>query len=298
MAILGKAESPASELQPPGPVKISFSKGQQGGEAYWERKKNQIGAFQKLCPTWHLISWAWLWATAPNPLAHSCSAAWGGDRGGWQYFYSEVCCVKVSCWSSFSSTGVSLFHVWCWMHDKSAGDTRCYKISLSSPDPCWPNQRLLPKHQLCATTLLQGLVESHCCLGLQRGKQVHQGLFAWAGWGLHSAPTSSAASPSPRTPKREVKSSHLALGGRKENSLAVEGKTATICYSNQESLLGTGQWERETWRLKGYGLWRFLPRNGVYWFHVWGQTHPSTRQTSKGPFECGWAERGWGPGGA
>jgi len=38
-----------------------------------------------------------------------------------------------------------------------------------------------------------------------------------------------------------MKRSHLTLGGRKEDSLAVEGKTATICYSNQESLLGTGQ---------------------------------------------------------
>lgn len=38
-----------------------------------------------------------------------------------------------------------------------------------------------------------------------------------------------------------VKRSHLALEGRKGNGLAVEGKTATICYSNQESLLGTGQ---------------------------------------------------------
>lgn len=43
------------------------------------------------------------------------------------------------------------------------------------------------------------------------------------------------------TLKGIMKRSHLTLGRRKENGLAVGGKTATICYSNQESLLGAGQ---------------------------------------------------------
>lgn len=135
---------------------------------------------------------------------------------------------------------------------KSAGDTRCCKINplLSAPMPCWPNQRLLlKKTQPCATTLLRGhryLVENHLCLSLQRKKQGPQRFLCMSQDGGSSQ---HLPSPLPSLPLRSgtatlkgvMKRSHLAQGGRKENSLAVEGKTATICYSNQESLLGTGQ---------------------------------------------------------
>lgn len=107
------------------------------------------------------------------------------------------------------------------------------------------------------------IIAVQLCIGKKQGSQSQVG-------GIHHGPPPSLSLPlhsSTAALKIMMKRYHLSLGGRKENSLAAEGKTATIYYSNQESFLGTGQWERETFRLKGYELWRFSLRNDVYQFH-------------------------------
>lgn len=81
------------------------------------------------------------------------------------------------------------------------------------------------------------IIAVQLCIGKKEDSQSQVG-------GIHHGPSPSLSLPlhsSTAALKIMMKRYHLSLGGRKENSLAAEGKTATIYYSNQESFLGTGQ---------------------------------------------------------
>lgn len=96
---------------------------------------------------------------------------------------------------------------------------------------------------LCHDTLLP--VKNHCCPALHREKAGQsKSLCKSQAGGIHHGPSPSPSlllHSSMAALKIIMKRYHLSLGERKENSLAAEGKTATIYYSNQESFLGTGQ---------------------------------------------------------